>query len=186
MLELDLDRLQETVVECIAKQQFGDAMTRIKLFVEEVINDPETVGVVLASRELDSLCETLADAYYCDRHGEPANAGRGTVILASELVKAGGHVELIKDYLALELFEAPVRVALTDLFNRIDRDHIDEWEALLGCEVFIAEESSLGDKLGVLTARLAEWKPCTIVSVGHNQDVVCVMSAFAPGAGNRY
>ncbi|MFL9952488.1 glycosyltransferase family 4 protein [Paraburkholderia nemoris] len=185
MQDLDLDRLQESVVKCISQSQYGDAMVRIKLFVEHVINDPESIAVVFASRELDTLCRMLADAYYSN-HYERVSEGRGTVILASELVSAGGHVELIKDYLALQLFESPVRVALTDVFNRIDLATIHAWEALLGCEVFIATATGLESKLDALAAKLGEWNPSTILTLGHNQDVVSIVAAHFPGAINRY
>ncbi|TKC91787.1 glycosyltransferase family 4 protein [Trinickia terrae] len=186
MHDFDLDRLQETVMKRLSQSLYGDAMVCIKSFTEQVINDPESVGIVFASRELDTLCRTLADAYYADRRHAPEREGRGTVILASELVRAGGHVELIKDYLALGLFESPVRIALTDLFNRVDHAAINEWESLLGCEVFIATETELDGKLDALAVRLSEWNPSTILTLGHNQDVVCVVAAHAPGARNRY
>ncbi|CAD6542120.1 hypothetical protein ACFQ3P_20645 [Paraburkholderia sabiae] len=183
MQDFDLDRLHESVVKCISLSHYDDAMVRIKSFVEQIINDPESIAVVFASRELDDLCRTLADAYYGDQH---VTEGRGTVILASELVRAGGHVELIKDYLALGLFESPVRVALTDLFNRIDHDTIRDWESVLGCEVFVAMETGLEDKLDALSAKLGEWNPSTILTLGHNQDVVSIVAAHFPGATNRY
>ncbi|MHB9839848.1 glycosyltransferase family 4 protein [Paraburkholderia terrae] len=185
MQDLDLDRLQESVVKCISESQYDDAMVLIKSFAEQVINDPESVAVVFASRELDDLCRLLADAYFGNRD-EHVSEGWGTVILASELVRAGGHVELIKDYLALGLFESPVRVALTDLFNRIDLATIHEWESLLGCEVFVANETSLEGKLDVLAAKLGEWNPSTILTLGHNQDVVSIVAAHFPGATSRY
>ncbi|MBN3753910.1 hypothetical protein G3N95_13245 [Paraburkholderia sp. Tr-20389] len=185
MHELDLGRLEESVAKRISKLQYGDAMVRIKSFVEQVINDPESVAAVFASRELDALCSRLASVYYGHRR-EPGSEGRGTVILASELVRAGGHVELIKDYLALGLFESPVRVALSDLFNRMDRSTIEEWESLLGCEVFIAEDAGLDGKLDALDAQISEWNPSTILTLAHNQDVVCVVAAHFPGATRRY
>lgn len=186
MQEFDLDRFQELVAECISQCLYGDAMVRIKSFAEQIIHDPESVGVVFASRELDALCEKIAGGYYALRRCAPIKSTRGTVILASELVKAGGHVELIKDYLALNLFEHPVRVALTDLFDRFDHATIAEWQSTLGCEVFVAPQGRLDEKLDALAACLADWNPSTIVSMGHNQDVVCVVVAHAPGAQKRY
>lgn len=185
MHELDLGRLQELIANRISNLQFGDAMACIKSFVELVINDPESVAAVFASRELDALCSRLANAYY-GQCREPGGKGRGTVILASELVRAGGHVELIKDYLALGLFESPVRVALSDLFNRMDRSTIDEWKSLLDCDVFIAGQPGLGDKLDAIVEQLCEWNPSTILTLAHNQDVVCVVAAHFPGATLRY
>lgn len=186
MLDFKLDRLQEAVVKCVSEKRYDEAMTLVKSFVEKVINDPESVGVVLTSRELDILCETLADAYYGYRRHAPKAERRGTIIVASELVNAGGHVELIKDYVALGLFESPVRVVLSDVFNRIERDEVGEWEASLGCEVFIAEPRTLSGKLDVLVERIEEWNPSTILTVGHNQDVVCIVAAHAPGPTNRF
>lgn len=186
MLDFNLDRLRETFTNCISEKLYDDAMTLVKSFVEEVINDQEAVGVVLVSRELDILCETLADAYYGDRRHASGGERRGTLVLASELVKAGGHVELIKDYLALGIFECPIRVALTDAFNRIERSDIGQWEVLLGCEVFVAEESTLSGKLDLLAARIEQWNPSTILTLGHNQDVVSIVAAHAPGATNRF
>ncbi|CAH2799432.1 MAG: FIG00459948: hypothetical protein [uncultured Paraburkholderia sp.] len=185
MQDFDLDRMQESVVKLILQSRYDEAMARIKSFAEQVINDPESVAVVFASRELDDLCRKLAVAYYGDRY-ERQSEGQGTVILASELVKAGGHVELIKDYLALELFQGPVRVALTDLFNRIDPTTVQEWGTLLGCEVFVAAEPELKGKLDALAAKLAQWNPSTILTFGHNQDVVAIVAAQFPRATNRY
>lgn len=185
MQDFDLDRLQESVTKCISQSGYGDAMVRIKSFVELVINDPESVGVVFASRELDTLCRTLADAYY-GSSTHVTGEGRGTIILASELVRAGGHVELIKDYLALGLFESPVRVVLTDLFNRFDLATTAEWASLLGCEVLVAEQDALDAKLEAVSTWLHKFAPSTILTLGHNQDVVCVVAAHAPGATNRY
>jgi hypothetical protein len=186
MNHFDLDRLQETVVKNISQSHYGDAMACIKSFAEQVINDPQAIGVVFASRELDALCRMLADAYYADHRHVPKREPQGTVILATELVKAGGHVELIKDYLALGLFESPVRVVLTDLFNRVDPASINEWESLLGCEVCIATEAALDGKLDALTVWFGEWNPSTVLTFGHNQDVVCIVAAHAPGTRNRY
>lgn len=185
MNDFDLDHLQETVANHISQAQYGDAMTLIKSFAERVINDPESIGVVFASRELDSLCVKLADACYAD-HPAPVAERQGTVVLATELVKAGGHVELIKDYLALGLFESPVRVVLTDLFNRIDHASIEEWSSLLGCEVLIAADTRLDGKLDAVSTWLGEWNPSSVLSFGHNQDVVCIVAAHAPGIQNRY
>jgi glycosyltransferase involved in cell wall biosynthesis len=186
MDDFDLERLQATVVEYISQSHYDDAMACIKSFAEQVINDPAAIGVVFASRELDALCRMLADAYYADHCHVPERDRQGTVILASELVRAGGHVELIKDYLALGLLESPVRVALTDLFNRIDHASINEWESLLGCEVFVMTETGLDGKLDALTARLDKWNPSTVLILGHNQDIVCIVAAHAPGIRNRY
>lgn len=186
MQEFDLDHFQKSVAEYVSGSLYAEAMLHIKSFVEQIINEPESVGVVFASREVDALCEQLADAYYSQREAQPAHAVGGTVILASELVKAGGHVELMKDYLALELFESPVRVALTNVFNRFDHATIAEWESLLNCEVYVAPHLELDGKLDALTARLEEWRPSTIVAMGHNQDVVCVVAAHAPGVTSRF
>ena len=184
--DLDLDRLEEAVKASVSRGRYGDAMDQIKAFVEYVINDPETVGAVFASRELDALCTDIARAYYAGNRGTSGIHGGGTVILASELVRAGGHVELIKDYLAMGVFESPVRVALTDLFNRIEPGDIDSWASLLGCEVYVAREAELDGKLGAVSTWIRDWNPSTIVTLGHNQDVVAIVAAHAPGAEKRY
>ncbi|WP_250480632.1 glycosyltransferase family 4 protein [Caballeronia sp. GAOx1] len=185
MPDLDVDRLQESVTNLIATSHYEEALSHIRSFVEQIINDPESVAEVFASREVDALCSKLASAYFGVR-GERVRKGKGTVILATELVPAGGHVELIKDYLALNLCERPVRVALSDLFNRMDQRTGDEWQSLLGCEVFIADPDGLEGKLQTLDERLDEWNPSNILTLGHNQDVVCVVAAHYPGVANRY
>lgn len=186
MHNFDIDWLQKTVTGNVIESRYSDAISLIKSFVERIINDDESVGVVFAGRELDALCEMLANTYYSKMPSAPVADGCGTVVLASELVKAGGHVELIKDYIALGLFESPVRIALTDLFNRVDRALIDEWESQFGCEVFIASEAEFDAKLDELTAKFREWNPSTLLTLGHNQDVVCIVLAHAPGIKNRY
>ncbi|WP_237181329.1 glycosyltransferase family 4 protein [Paraburkholderia tropica] len=182
---MKLDGLQESVANSISQARFGDALLSIKSFAEEVINDPESIAVVFASREIDNLCTAVADAYYADIHPEKGGC-QGTVVLATELVRAGGHVELIKDYLASGQFPGPVRVVQTDLFNRVDLALIADWQSLLGCEVYVTSQPELDGKLSALTEKLREWNPSTILTLGHNQDVVCVVGAHFPGVTNRY
>jgi hypothetical protein len=185
MPELDVDRFKESVTDLIRASHYDDALAHIRSFVEQIINDTDSVAEVFASREVDALCSDFASAYFSDR-GKPASKGKGAVILASELVPAGGHVELIKDYLALNLFEGPVRILLSDLFNRMDRTTTDEWQSLLGCEVVVVDRDGLEGKLQALDERLEEWNPSTVLTLGHNQDVVCIVAAHFPGVDNRY
>ncbi len=189
MSELSLASLQALVDEDIATSQFGEAMNRIKSFVEAVINDDESIAVVLASTELDVLCQKVASAYFGAARSATAeheDTSRGTVVLVSEWAHAGGHVELIKDYVALGLFEQPVRIVLTDLFNRTEPGVVEEWTEKLACDMHMVGAAALDSKLDIVGKWIAEWRPSTIVSMGHNQDVVCIVAAHAPGPSRRY
>lgn len=160
--------------------KFGDALDAIRQFVESVIFDQKSVAKVFASTDLDKLCRHVGEVAAITTGVCSAPAGRsGTVVLATELVKAGGHVELLKDIIRLKLFDGPFSIVLTDLFARVDGDVIADFSATCGVNVEVAKGPSSDERLIWVLERLRSLAPTTLVLLTHNQDSVGVSAAHS-------
>jgi glycosyltransferase involved in cell wall biosynthesis len=182
--EDELAQLSSTVHRLVDEARLGDALEAIRSFVEQVIFNPASTAVVFTSPELDTLCKTVAKAKVATDAGTAAITGAGgvragTVILVSELSRAGGHNELIKDILRLELFAAPVRIVQTDCFERQEADVSEAFAAEAGVDVQVAGGRSKEKKFSWLVSFLRETQPETLLLLAHNQDALAVAAAFA-------
>ena len=166
------------LVEC---GKFGDALNAIRQFVESVIFNQRSVGKVFASTDLDKLCRYIGEvaAKKAGINSLCPIERRGTVILATELVKAGGHVELIKDIIRLKLFDEPFSILLTDLFDRIDDDLIADFSVTYGVTIEVAKGRSSSERLGWLLNHLCNLAPTTLALLTHNQDSVGIAAAHS-------
>lgn len=161
--------------------KFGYALDAIRHFVESVIFDQKSVAKVFASTDIDKLCRYVGEvaATTTGVCAAPAGGRSGTVVLATELVKAGGHVEMLKDIIRLKLFDGPFSIVLTDLFARVDDDVIADFSATCGVNVEVAKGPSSGERLIWVLERLRSLAPTTVVLLTHNQDSVGVSAAHS-------
>lgn len=165
-----------TLVDC---GRFGEAIDAIRQFVECVIFNQRSVGKVFASVDLDRLCQYIG-GMAADVSGKYENIKKsGTVILVTELVKAGGHVELIKEIIRLKLFEAPVSILLTDCFARADNEIAAEFLATYGVTVAAAVGATSHERFFWLLNRLRSLEPITLVLLTHNQDSLGIATAYS-------
>lgn len=178
----DLESQVYALVEC---GKFGDALDAIRQFSEAVINNQRSVGKVFASADLDKLCRYIGKIA-----ASKAGIGslcplerKGTVILATELVNAGGHVELIKDIIRLKLFDAPISILLTDILDRAQEDIITNFSVTYGVTIEVAKVCSTNDRLMWLFDRLRSSVPTTLVLLTYNQDGVGIAAASSYVAG---
>ena len=174
----DLESQVYALVEC---DKFGDALDAIRQFVESVIFNQRSVGKVFASADLDKLCRYIGEvaANKTEINSPNLIERKGTVILATELVKAGGHVELIKDIIRLKLFDAPISILLTDLFDRVDDGLIVDFSVTYGVTVEVAKGRTSSGRLEWLLKHLCNLAPTTLVLLTHNQDSVGIAAANA-------
>lgn len=173
------EELSAEVVEEIRAQKFGTALSALQSFVERVIFNPASVAKVFASIELDSLCKQIALQKAMSFDVIPSRISRGTVILVSELSKAGGHNELIKDIVRLALFPRPIVIVQTDCFDRLDGDLLKPFAEDVGVEIHRAKGQSSDQKFCWLVDFLREAPPEKLVLLAHNQDSLAVCAAFA-------
>ena len=173
------EELSAIVGEEIRAQKFGAALSALQSFVERVIFNPASVAKVFASVELDSLCKQIALQKTVSFDLTSSRISRGTVILVSELSKAGGHNELIKDIVRLELFPRPIVIVQTDCFDRLDGDLLKPFAEDVGVEIHTAKGQSSDQKFSWLVDFLRQAPPEKLVLLAHNQDSLAVCAAFA-------
>lgn len=166
----------------VVKREFGKALEAIRNFTEEVIFDPASVAKVFVSPELDLLCKQIGEAKASTLVTKQLKARVGTLILASEISKAGGHNELIKDIVRLHLFESPVSLMLTNCFSRLDSKFSADFslENQIPVDVLIAGDDE--EKFSNILQRICSLAPKRLVLLTHNQDALGVVSAFAAKA----
>ena len=174
-LEFELSsiaHLKRKIEELLSHEQIGKALDAIRDFVEAVIFDPRSVARVFSNEDVDLICRQIGKfvAGKAVRKYDQDRVSSGTVILATELVKAGGHVELIKDIIKHKLFDGPITVVLTDFFARCDRDLIVGFAEVLGVQVRVAQGQNSTDRFMCVHHWLCEKNPQTLVLVTHNQD----------------
>lgn len=164
-------------VEC---GKFGDALDAIRQFVESVIVNQRSVGKVFVSADIDRLCGYVGEVAANKAKVKSCSTENiGTVILATEVVMAGGHAELIKDFIRLKLFDEPINVLLTDLFGSADHDMIANFSATCGVTVDVARGGSTNERLMSVLNHLWGLAPTTLVLLTHNHDSLGISVAHS-------
>jgi hypothetical protein len=182
--ELSLVEIAQTVRQCLSDGELAGALDAVRDAVDTVINNQRSVARVYASRHLDKLCEQIAQAVSGHTSTQPSmsNRGGGTVILATELAAAGGHVEVIKDLVRLGNMPEPVELLLTDNFQRIEASVQQGYADAMGITLRIAAGADSGERLRDALAFLAERRAHTVVLLVHNQDAPGVVAGLACAA----
>lgn len=178
---LSLDEIEQSVHRCVEDKNLDGALNAIKDAVDSIINNQRSVARVYASRRLDGLCEHVAQAVRRTTGSGPASQPQdgGTVIVATELAAAGGHVEVIRDLVRLGSTPAPVRLFLTDSFDRIDESAQQGYAASMGAPLGIAKMNGSGARMRETLAYLTSQRPHTVVLLVHNQDSAGIVAALA-------
>jgi hypothetical protein len=182
--ELSLDEIEQEVDGHLRDRRVGGALDAIRDAVDTVINHPRSVARVYASFRLDRLCERVALAVPEIMPAPVSHTGQGggTVIVATELAAAGGHVEVIKDLIRLGDIPQPIDLFLTNNFERIDASTQQGHAALIGVPLGIAAGQGSGERLDSTMAFLRERRPDTLVLLVHNQDATGIVAGLACGA----
>ena len=176
-----LATLKSKVHNLVEYGRLGDALDEIRKFVEFIVQDPRSVAKVFASKDIDKLCRFVGEAAATAEgvSSYPQKMRSGTVILITELVKAGGHVELIKDIIRLKLFDGPVCILITDIIDRVDHAVITNFLQTYKIPVEVSTGRSSDERLKWIIKRLRELTPSTLVLLTYNQDSVGVSAAHS-------
>lgn len=178
--------LAERVGEHVEARDFGAALSALQQFVEKVIFNPASVAKVFTSLDLDQLCKAVAlEKSQSLVFRRPADC-RGTVILVSELSKAGGHNELIKDIARLKLFPEPLSIVQTDCFDRVDDAVSKSFGEIASIDVQTLDGAGIDEKFEALVASLHRAPPEKLLLLAHNQDALAVAAAFAAKAASSH
>lgn len=183
LLPPEILALRSKVNRCLAMNDIGAALDAVRGLADSVITNPRAVTRVLGSRELDELCETIAAATEPEAAKGAAQYG-GTLILASKLVGAGGHVELIKDFIALRLFDEPEALLLTNSFGDSDGQIAEAFSASQGIRIETALGHDASSRFNSVRHHLAQHAPRTLVIVVNNNDIVGICAALASDIEN--
>lgn len=182
--DLSLADVELTVRKCLVEGQLAGALDAVRDAADTVINNQRSVARIYASRHLDKLCEEIAQAVLRNANTQPSmsSSSGGTVILATELAAAGGHVEVIKDLVRLGDMPQPMELLLTDNFQRIEASVQQGYADAVGIPLRIATGADSAERLRDALAFLAERRPHTVVLLVHNQDSPGVVAGLACAA----
>jgi len=153
--------LERELKKLIEKKKIQSALDLIKEFVESIINNSLSVAKVFASRELDELCGDIGKVVakgFVESINCPA-IKTGTVILVSEFVATGGHIEIIKDIIRLRLSPSPVTLIVTNLFDRVDYTAFKAFDENFDVKVEVVPNSPSDKRLDWLFKRLYGLSP---------------------------
>jgi hypothetical protein len=180
-----IDCVEFQVRSMIERGAIGEALDVIRRFVETVIFDYQSGGWVFADTRIDALCRDIGKSVAANS----ANAGAtklhgqaGTTILVTELVRAGGHVELLKDIIRLQLFAGPIHIVVTDLFERVDEAFLADFAESHGVTVERARGESSSRRMESVLQSLRIRSAHTLVLMVHNQDSIGIAAAHADAA----
>jgi len=182
--ELSLTEVELTVRRCLRDGQLAESLDALRDAADTIINNQRSVARIYASRRLDALCEEIAKASPGDAKAErnASRHGNGTVILATELAAAGGHVEVIKDLVRLSDLPRPFDLLLTDNFQRIDASTQKGYADAVGVPLHVAKGANSAERLRDAQAFLSRLSPHTVVLLVHNQDAPGVVAGLTSAA----
>ena len=170
-LKMQLEWLEQTVLDSLARGDINIALGLIALFVEQVGQDSYGTGVVFGSPQLDRLCLTIGQAYAPAEMLPPGPEGSCVVTLVSELFYLGGHTHVVRDVIGACADESHV-VLVTDLFNRVAVMNLDSILATIPYRV--APAGDLRSKLEWLQHELDALMPKRIHVFNHHPDSVII------------
>ncbi len=183
----NLSEVKRSTEDALEARDMAGALDIVRNSVDIVINNQRSVARTLASKELDDMCRNIATSYLKnDDFRASSKSTVGTVILATELAKAGGHVELIKDYIQSGEFPQPITLVLTDCFDRIDDVLSTEFSQRFDVSVVAVKSKDSRQRLDLLTEHLREISPQKILLVTHNQDSVAIVAALIHAAPEMF
>lgn len=171
---MTLESLEKEVQKYINENNLSSALDLIVDFVQRVVNDPLTIGVLFGSSRLDKLCLEIGNKF---SSGTLTSDEGPTVILTTEMGKYGGHTLLIEDLMKAQKDQNYV-ILMTDLLNRADISGLVE-RFKSSADLRSAPIGNPLDKLIWLTQQLEDLKPSKVFLFNYNQDAVAV-SALVP------
>ena len=174
-----LRELQECVKGLCAQSLFGDALVEIANFSGSVITDPITIGKIFSSNSLDELCRDVGVQYKNSLIATPKSKVSGTIVLATQLVQAGGHVEVIKDLLRLKVLKEPVSIVLTGFLAQSDETIISEFKASYGVDVIALKAENNNELFAEINNALSNLAAENLLLISYNHDSFAIAAAYS-------
>jgi hypothetical protein len=113
------DVLVTEVQGALSRHSIGEALDLIHQYVDQIINDVRATSKVFSSKPCDDLCRRVSATLSTDfvKEDSQVTTHYSTVFLLSEIIDAGGHIELLKDFIRIQTFAKPC-VIVTNSFSR--------------------------------------------------------------------
>lgn len=176
----ELDSCEELVLSAIDSGDYGLALDDIAKFVGSITSDSRSVGKVFSSSKLDKLCELIGE-----KISRPSLELRnniktsGSIILVTQLVSAGGHIELIKDYIRLGILADPITVVTTEYYADSTEDSVNKFLATLPKKVSLVrcKEVDTSNKISFLLSYFDAHPPEELFIIASNHDSLAISLA---------
>jgi hypothetical protein len=166
----------------VSKREFGKALEAIQTFATDIILDPASVGRIFVSPELDKLCKYIGEEKVVNTVSDQYRERSGTVILASEISKVGGHTELIKDIVRLQIFDGPVSLVLTDFITRVEPKLLFDFSNEYKIPIKVSRGENPDVKFTNTLHLIYSCASKRLVLLNNNEDSSLVAAAFAAKA----
>lgn len=173
---LSVQQLEKSVTQKIVAKQFEQALFAVQGFVERVIYNPNSIGKIIASEELDSLCQKIGAGIFAQQQSPIINISSDkelVVYVATRLYNSGGHTAVIEDLIKCQPEKKHVFL-ITDIFQNSTKEEIAKRFAAYPITFEIAPVNSLHKKVLWLRQRLQALSPGKVFLFNHHQDSVAI------------
>lgn len=157
----------------IAANQLDSALYLIQSFVEKIVIQPESMGIVLSSFELDQLCWQIGEKVLQQNVIAKSVVATDLIVyVATQLYNSGGHTAVIEDFIRYQPNKKHI-ILLTDIFDATDRAAVSKRFAELPVEIqYAPKQKSLAFKVNWLQKTLLQLQPSKTFLFNHYQDAV--------------
>ena len=178
--------LEQNVHAALSRGNLDDALKLVKDYVEIILFDASPSPLTLSSESCDALCSEIAhyaSAKFNLTHSNTKETS--SVFVLSELIAAGGHVELLKDYLMSGQF-LNQSIIITDIFCRQNMEDVLKFSKDFKVDIYVQSSGNYEDKLLEISEILSKKNPDKIILLNHHQDVVAIIGALINKNSGRY
>jgi hypothetical protein len=171
--------LERSIDKLIEEARYGDALFEITKFCGGVIVDSAAIGKIYSSRFLDDLCKLVGISSQKVQTLNRKRPSVGTVILVTQLVDTGGHVEVIKDLISLGVLKGPITIFLTGYLTKTEERILNEYRVKFNLDVISMHHEDKNELFLNINRGLSEISPETLVLVSYNHDSFAIAAAYA-------
>lgn len=174
-----LNSLETSINQCINDDRFGDALLNLTNFCGGIIADSAAIGRIYSSLHLDGICKTIGSQFRMKKGLTPKSLNCGTVIVVTQLVETGGHVEVIKDLLRLNVLEEPVTIVITNYLIKTEDRICEEYRTKFGVKIISVGGEDLNGMFEEINECLLNLSPKKLILVSYNHDSMAIAAALS-------
>jgi glycosyltransferase involved in cell wall biosynthesis len=174
------DVLVQEVQAAISSGSIGEALDLIHIYVDQIINDVRATSKVFSSKPCDDLCRKISLALPPEFGEEDSQdpSQFSTAFILSEIIEAGGHIELLKDLIRIKSFANPC-VIVTNLFSRQNHEIVEKFCEENKVKVFVVSDNNAERRLFETLTLLRKISPEKLILLNHHQDSGAIVAALS-------